>query len=702
MVGATVNQTILTGGPTLEVVGRVASIIFFPGMILAAFVAGMLIVGGARLSPAALLGLAYGGIVIVAAGFVLVVWTGGNDAPSRLALAILLGTIVTSLFLTCGCLLTGRSAGMLFMWWSVIVAAASFWTFTKTPSVRPLDFREVLSIVAIGLLVAVWCRRSAGLLPTLRATGVASIWSDYFIHGTEIAQFGDPLAVGHASFLLANQPIVFYHYAAYMLPAAIAGVVDLPALGLAASALLPYSIFLMALGGYAFARAVTGETIAILAPLALLLVPDASKYGLRNGFFGFHWLLFTAPGSGYGLGVAFTALALMTRWRLDHCSACMWLGLFVTIALFEFRAQIFLLFAPALAITLLWETEFIQRHMRVVVSAILISIIVTALCVIAVPAARAAWLHFSAFRTFLDVVHTGQQPTAYDGVYQFVAQRYGRVLASILGLCLLIPVVLGALTFALPLGLLGAIRRTGWQSLDSFPIWCLAVWLGLVLLAPKTNYGSFAEYQHRPFVLVYAVSLVWTLLYLDRAIAGALLAFSWLRPLILALVVTYFGIRIASTWAENPAKPHFEWGKRFFGNNVDFGLMEAARFVHTQAATGDTFALIPTDRWNKLDDAATRFAALANVPAYLARAGIQALNGPKRRVIVEQRLTDLNQIETTDEADDALLTLRKIGVRFLVVLGKHGPRFDPDRSRAAFQTDGAAVYRITPPHSNDR
>jgi len=138
--------------------------------------------------------------------------------------------------------LDGPQRWELFMWWSVIVAAASLWTFTKAPSVRELDFREVLSIVAIGLLVAIWCRRSASLLPILRTTEVAPIWSDYFIHGTEIAQFSSPLAVANSSFLLVNQPIVFYHYAAYMLPAAVASVLDLPPLGLAASALLPYGI----------------------------------------------------------------------------------------------------------------------------------------------------------------------------------------------------------------------------------------------------------------------------------------------------------------------------------------------------------------------------------------------------------------------------------------------------------------------------
>jgi hypothetical protein len=693
MLSAIVNRTRLAIGPTLRVLGRVVSVVFPSGILLAAFVAVMLLVGGASLDVPAILALAYGGIVLLTAGFVLVIWTVGEDVSSRLTLAILLGSMATSLFLAAGCLLTGRSAGTLFIWWSVIAAVAAFWTFIRAPAVRRFDFREVLFLVAIGLFVGLWCRRSASLLPILRATGLASFWSDYFIHGTEIAQFGVPLAEGHASFLLVNQPIVLYHYAAYMLPAAVARVVDLPSLGLATSVMLPYGILLAALGCYAFAGVFADQTIALLAPLFLLLVPDASTYGFQNGFFGFHWLLYTAPGSGYGLGVAFTALALVAMGRLDQRSACLWLGLLLTAALFEFRAQIFLLFAPALAMTVIWEMEFIQRRARLVVSAAFFAIIGSALCLLMVPAVREVWLHFSAFPKFLEIVHTRQQPTAYDGVYQSIEQHYGTVAAWMAGLGALVPVALGGLVFACPLGLIFAVRRAGWQPLDSFPFWCLATWLGLVLLAPKAHYGGYTEYQHRPFVLIHAVFLVWTLLFVDRAIGDRRFE-PWFRVLLLTLVVTALGIRTALAWTDDPAQPHFEWGKQLFGKKLESGLIEAATFVHAQATVGDTFALIPTNRSIILDDAATRFAALADVPAYLARAGIQVLNGRERRLVVERRLAELNQIETIDDGEDVFRRLRKIGVKFLVVIGDHGPRFDSDRSQAAFKTDGATVYRI--------
>ena len=79
---------------------------------------------------------------------------------------------------------------------------------------------------------------------------------------------------------------------------------------------------LMSLAVYVFARTRLGPVPALIVPAALLLIPDASTYGLRNGFFGFHWLLFSHPGSGYGLSAAFTALTLVEIWRARQRPAC--------------------------------------------------------------------------------------------------------------------------------------------------------------------------------------------------------------------------------------------------------------------------------------------------------------------------------------------------------------------------------------------
>ena len=679
---------------TLSVLIRLL-LVFLPGTLLAAFTSLMLILNGAGIDSPMVLELVYGGGVITASGFSLLIWTRSENISSRLALAILLGSVCTSLVLAGGCLITGLSAGTVFVWWSLIALSSYWWASSIVPAVSKLKFRELVSIFVIGLCAAIWCRRSAALLPTLHATGVINIWSDYFIHATEIAQFGDPLAAGQSAFLLVKQPIVFYHYASYMIAATVAGIVNTPALGIAASVWLPCGIFLASLGSYAFVRSVAGEMIAILAALSLLVIPDASTYGFQNGFFGFHWLLFTAPGSGYGIAVAFAAITLVVRWHSHHQLPCLWLGLLLAVALFEFRAQIFLLFAPSLGITLLWETKMVQRRAHFVAFALLIVIAGLALTVFALPPGRDAWLHFSACAKFLELVHTGQSPTAYDGLYRATEQHFGQEFAWIIGLCAIIPIALGAMTVTLPLALYGAIHRTGWQPLDSFPFWCIATWLGLMLLAPNAAYGGFAEYQHRPFVLVYAISFAWTLIFVDRAVSGIQLGFFQLKTLFVALCVAAIGVCVTLSRNNDPARPRFTWGNNYFDLKLEPGLLEAAAFTGSRATSGDVFALIPTERSMILTDAATRFAALANVPAYLARAGFQVLYGRERRLVVEQRLTKLNKIEMTDRLDDAFFELRKMGVAFLVVLGPAGPRFDPTRSRATFQTDGAAVYRVS-------
>ena len=583
----------------------------------------------------------------------------------------------------------------MFLGWSVVVLSAGAWTLRSGPEVERHDGLDFLAIVTIAILVVILCHHAAGALPSIQATGIVPVWSDYSIHGTEIAQFGDQHMLGLSSFLLAGQPLVFYHYAPYMLPAAAAGVVSLPPWGLAASLLLPYGVLLMSLAVYAFARMQLGTAAATIAPMALLLLPDASTYGLRNGFFGFHWLLFTAPGSGYGLAAAFTALTLMAIWRSRQLSPCFWLGILVTAAVFEFRAQIFLLLAPAIAAALVSETAFVRRHIRAATVTVAATVIAVIICLATWDGARDAWLRFSALRPFLDAVHSAMSPTAYDGAYKTAEGRYGPLVATTLGVLALIPAALGAFALALPAMGAAAVKRTGWRVLDTFPIWCVVAWLGLVMVTPAAHYGESGEFQHRPFVLIYSTAVIWTLLFAERLLpsrpSGAGLRLALSTTLIAGITIAALARR-----TDDPARPRFAWGTLYFGNKLDRGFIDAAAFVRARAAAGDTFALIPTDPTSRLDDGATRLAALAGVPAYLARASIQASNNAARRLVVEQRLSELQRVETAHDVNAAFDTLRSVGVDFLVTLGDSGPSFDRSGSRAVFRSAGASVYQIGP------
>ena len=79
------------------------------GLVLAAFAATMLTIGGATLDPAAMASLFFGGTIVAIAGSVIVAWTVGDAHPSHHVMAILLGSLATSLVLFLGCVTTGAS-----------------------------------------------------------------------------------------------------------------------------------------------------------------------------------------------------------------------------------------------------------------------------------------------------------------------------------------------------------------------------------------------------------------------------------------------------------------------------------------------------------------------------------------------------------------------------------------------------------------
>ena len=395
----------------------------------------------------------FGGTIVAIAGSVIVAWTVGDAHPSHHVMAILLGSLATSLVLFLGCVTTGMLAAKVFLAWSAVVLAAGAWTLRSAPEVERRDGLDVLAIVAIAILVAALCHHTASTLPSIQATGIVPIWSDYSIHGTEIAQFGDPHVQGLSSFLLAGQPLVFYHYASYMLPGcrcrrhqpSSMGRVRQPAAPLRHPADVARRVCVRQV-----ASRCSGSDDSLRRRCSSSRTHRPTACG--NGFFGFHWLLFTAPGSGYGLSAAFTALTLMVIWRSRHRRACLWLGILVTAAAFEFRAQIFLVLAPAMAASLLGETAFARRHARALVLAMALTAITVTICLVTWHDARDAWLRSSALRPFLEVVHSGMSPTAYDGAYTAIDRRYGSLVGTTLG-------VLGAHP--------GCARRLGARAADS-------------------------------------------------------------------------------------------------------------------------------------------------------------------------------------------------------------------------------------------
>jgi len=661
--------------------------------ILAAFLLSMLWLGGAPLSVREGLILAAGAAVVVIGGEILLSMSGLGSVPARLPVAVVLGTVATSLVLLAGVFVTGSTAAHVFLVWAAIVAAAGAIFRRKLfQSVTPGGAVDIVAIACLAVLAGFWCRRCAAAFPDLRTTGVLPAWNDYYIHGTIIAQFGDLVAVGQGAIELAGQAPTFYHYAAYMISAAVRGAVDLPGLALATCVLLPIGLLIAAIGSYALATALAGRRAGALTIAFLTLLPDPSTYGLANGFFGFYWNLFSHPGTGYALGSAAVSLVFLLAWFRSRQWTALIFALAIAVATLELRAHIFLWLVPAVATAALLDTAFARRHLRWIGWSALGCSLLGALLLWTVTPLRRVWLEWSWVAGFLDFVHQKQEPTGYPGLYESLVAMFGSAGAVPFGVALLIPGVLGVFVLLYPLLLAFSVKRRGWQTTDFIPLLVLCMFVLSVLFAPVAS-PEYTELKHRAIALLYHLTALWSAVYVCRLIFHDSFGESSVRVALALVGVTVLSILYGSITGADPAEPRFAWGKTHFGLRIRPALVEAADYVRTLARPGDIFAMAPTNANAVFGDVATEFVSLTDVPCYLARPGIQLML-PARQAVTRERLARLQEIESSADRATAMGLLRDTGVDWYVVVGAEGPGFDPARAHAAFAAREVAIYRV--------
>src|SRR3989442_8359523 len=269
-----------------------------------------------------------------------------------------------------------------------------------------------------GAVPLLWCRAMGRAPAGLLRGGVLYAWIDYFVHGGIISQFGDPLATRGSVFLADHAPLL-YHYASYMLPAALAGLLDQPGLALATSFWLPMGVLTMCAGAYALGAALAGAAGGLASVAVLTLIPDAASYGLRNGFLSFHFLMLVSPGADHVIGVFLLCAALLSRW-VPGASARPLLGsaLLAAGALW-FRIQVFAAGFPAWLASAALAAPAVRSRPFLFAGAGLLAFL---LFVIAFYAATDADF---ALPVFLDVMHEWQEPTAYPGLYRQVLDAWG-------------------------------------------------------------------------------------------------------------------------------------------------------------------------------------------------------------------------------------------------------------------------------------
>ncbi len=297
-----------------------------------------------------------------------------------------------------------------FALWAGALAACAVFFPERDSRAQPLDREDLAGLAVCGLVTLMWCRAIAQAPAALVRDGVLYAWVDYFVHGGIISQFGDPLAVRQSVFL-ADQSLLLYHYASYMLPAALAGLLDQPGFALATSFWLPMGVLTMCAGAYALGAGLAGPAGALASVAVLTLVPDASTYGLRNGFLSFHFHVVATPGANYVVGVFLFCAAVLSRW-VPGASARPLLGsALLAVGALWFRVQVFAVGFPAWLAAAALAAPSVRARKFLFASAALLAFL---LFVIAFYAATDSAV---ALPVFLEVMHDRQEPTAYPGFY---------------------------------------------------------------------------------------------------------------------------------------------------------------------------------------------------------------------------------------------------------------------------------------------
>jgi hypothetical protein len=485
--------------------------------------------------------------------------------------------------------------------------------------------------------------------------------------------------------LLADFPAPLYHYASYLLPAAFAFPLDLPGLPLATSVWLPLGFFTMCAGAYALGKVLAGPAGGIAAVAALTVLPDASNYGLGNGFFSFHWHLLAFPGAPYAIGFFLVAIALLQRWLATGGPRPLAASAGLAAGTLLFRVHIFALGFPALLASAAMATHFAQRRKLAFFAA---AVAVFALFVWGFYALTDS---LPALELFLSAVHEYQEPTRYTGWYAGLLQTYGRGIAVPIGIVLVFAACLGILMVLYPVSVLVARRSGGLQAIDLVPVCFIGCYTLLMLAAPTVKWDP-TELTVRPLVMLYAVVAVWTFAAFAKwfSTGGEQRA----RGVWWTLMLTSC-LALALLWPQTAKlglQPKFQWGWRFYPYKVQPGLVQAGAFLRRNSVPGDLFAVqgLPL-RW-VATDLAIQITSLTGMPAYLGYAVSHIADPGPRRQLALERHAALNQVDAMKSLDDALARLRELGIQWYVVGGDQGPRWDPERRHAAFAEGRLAVY----------
>ena len=546
-----------------------------------------------------------------------------------------------------------------------------------------------------ALFTFVWCSDIAPRLTLFRTTGELDFWVDALVHAGTLAQFGSPDAIGRGMVLMADVPRLLYHYASYMPAALLPQLAHVSALDATLLWWLPFGVLIMTCGLISLGLALDGPQLAMLALVALALVPDPAHFALGNGFLSFAWLVETAPATPYSLGVACGALAMLVRWMRDQRGTTLALATGLAGGCFFVRVNTFLWLAPVMVVGTVAGWQRLDVRLRSALSVMGLIGWAAVLAALSWQSLRANPSQF--FFSYIESVQQSNSPTFVDELYPTLVAHFGRSGAGLLGLGLTLLGTAGPWLPAFVIFAFLAYRHGKLEAVDALPFILLMVAAVEILMAPMARNGDFSEFRHRAGPLLVVIVSIWTLR-LAAVVAAPLLQRIPARGRCLGLAgLAAVSLCILSVTIRGTKQPRMGWGAQGYGTQVAPQLLSLAPVLASGAYDHRRFIVAGLPPTARIIDDAARLVALSGVPAYIScTAYFTAIGGPiseeaQRRIMVMNHLANAASLK----ALQAMMLAE--GISHFVVTAEQGMSFDPERREAIAHAGSFAIYAA---HSN--
>lgn len=547
-------------------------------------------------------------------------------------------------------------------------------------------------IIVLGFFTALWLRESLVSVLEAKQSGVFRVWNDFILQAVEIGyQLNYPSFNGESPYL-ADLPITFYHRASYALSAVFGWMTGDSLLSVATYFWLPMGFIMMGVGAYSLGSALGGRVAGVLSGLAIFALPDASMYGLKNGYFAFYWLLAVAPGGGYALGLSFVALAFF--WlsiRRPGDFYLVYIGFVITLlaAFFRIHVAIPLIFLYVGLITFSIRLSLLSRVLLV------LGLLLTLFCTL---------LFFEKI-TFAPHFFTGQQdgikyieavhlavPTAYEGAFGKVMLQEGTFWRALVGYGLMLVAQHGLLLITPFFGLFAFFRdRKNWP-LFAVPLGLIVIHSAITFLFPTPSHGDITEWSHRSFILLHAVLVIFLVACVAQSsVFKKLIFFSARHPTYRNILIIFF-IPIA-LWAPIKFGKNLQYGTLRDGptacaTKVSEDIFNASNFIKERSSAGDI--ILVTD-----GDPSALLTSLTGLQAYVSRDALYQKVGGVGKSLSTTRIAEVMSLKNIPDYDSLRNFGYKSNVRWVVVYANDWPLVtEAVMKNAVFHSGQVSVFDL--------